>query len=79
MSFFDHGDPEEFLLFVRNFIITIAAPGTLETDVKVQYICTIIHGEALHKFDMLYVDVENMDTTLTVDYLIKGLAWYFYL
>ena len=29
---FDHVKPEEFLLFVRNFQMTMAATGTLETE-----------------------------------------------
>ena len=29
MSLFDHGEPEEFFLFVQNFQITLAATGTL--------------------------------------------------
>ena len=30
-SLFNHGDPEEFLLFFRNLQITLIATGTLET------------------------------------------------
>ena len=30
MSLFDNGDPGEFLLFVRNFNMTLAASDTLE-------------------------------------------------
>ena len=30
------------------------------------------------QFDLLYVDVENMFTSLTVDYLLKGLVWYLF-
>ena len=30
VSLFDHGEPEEFTLFVRNFQINLAATGTLE-------------------------------------------------
>ena len=65
MSLFDHGKPEEFLLFVRNFQTTLAATGTLETEAKVQYLCVIFLGEALHQFDLLSADVENTDTSLT--------------
>ena len=36
MAFFDNGDPEEFLLFVRNFNITLVASGTLTTGAKNQ-------------------------------------------
>ena len=32
MSLFDHGKPEEFILFVYDFKITLAATGTLEAN-----------------------------------------------
>ena len=32
MSFFKHGEPEEFLLFIHNFNMTLLATGMLETD-----------------------------------------------
>ena len=38
MSLFDHGDPGEFILFVRNIQMTIVATGTLEKEVNFQYI-----------------------------------------
>ena len=46
-------------------------------DVKVHFICMLVFGESLHQFDLLSTYVENTDTSLTVDYLIKGLAWHF--
>ena len=51
MSLFDHGKPEEFLLFVHNFNMTLVATGMQETNAKVQYLCTIVCGEALCQFD----------------------------
>ena len=30
MSLFDHGVPEDFILFVQNFKMTLAATGTIE-------------------------------------------------
>ena len=77
MSLFDNGKPEEFLSFVRNFQTTLAAMGTLETEAKVHYLHMLVFGEALNQFDLLSADMENMDTSLDVDYLLKGLAWYF--
>ena len=44
ISLFDHGDPEEFLLFVHKFKIDFAATGTLGTEAKVQYLSTILRG-----------------------------------
>ena len=76
MYFFDHGKPEEFLLFKFNFNMTLAVIGTLDMDEKIQYICTLVCKEALRQFDLLYADVENTES-LNVDYHIKGLALYF--
>ena len=62
VSLFDHGKPDEFLLLVWNFQMIFAFTGTLETEVKVQYLCTLVCGEALRQFDLMYFDVENTDT-----------------
>ena len=59
---------------MRNFQITIAATGTLETEAKVQYLHMIVRGGALRQFDLLSADMKNMDTPLDVDCLLKGLA-----
>ena len=50
MFLFDHGEPEEFLMFVNNSQMTLAATGTLETEAKVQYHCKLVRREALHQF-----------------------------
>ena len=73
MSLFDNGNTEEFLLFVRNFKMNRVVSGTLETGTKVQYLRTLVHGEALHQFDLLYAGVE-ITNALTVEYILKGLA-----
>ena len=71
-----HGEPEEFLFFISNINMNLTATGMLETDTKIQYICTLVHGEALRQFDLLSTDVETTET-LNVDYYIKGLALHF--
>ena len=76
MSLFDFGKPEEFLLFIRNFNMTLETIETLYMEPKIQYLCTLVRGEALRQFDLLSADVENTET-LNVDYYIKGLALYF--
>ena len=58
MYLFGHGEPDEFLLFVRNFQKTLANTGTLEKESKVQYLCTIARGKLLRQFDLLSADVE---------------------
>ena len=76
MFLFYHGNTEEFMLFIRNFNMTLAATQTLDTDAKIHYICTLLCGEALRQFDLFSADVENTET-LNVDYYIRGLAVYF--
>ena len=77
MSLFDHGETEDFLLFVRNFQMTIAATGALGIEAKVQYRRTLVRGEATCQFDLVSADAKNTETLLDVYYLLKGLAWYF--
>ena len=60
-------------MFLRNFIMTLAASGALEVGVKYQYLCTLVCREALRPFDSLSADLEGTQT-LNVDYIIKGLA-----
>ena len=59
MSLFEIFKPEDFLLFVRNFNITIAASGTLETGSKVQYLCMLVSGESLSQIELLSTDVKS--------------------
>ena len=72
MSLFDNGEPEKFLLFVRNFNMTFAASGTLEAVAKYWYLWTIVCGEALHEFEFS-ADIESTET-LNIDCIITGLA-----
>ena len=74
MFLFGRGDLEEFLLFISYSNITLAATGT-QTDVNIQYLCTLFHGELFRHFDLFSADVENMEI-LSVDCYIKGLASY---
>ena len=53
MVLFDNSDPEEFLLFIQNLNMDLKASGTLNSGANIQYLCTLVHVEALRKFDML--------------------------
>ena len=75
MSLFDNDKLEEFLLFVCNFNMTPEASGTMAAGAKIQYLLTLVRGEALHQFDSLSADVESTQT-LNVDDIIKILAQY---
>ena len=59
MALFDNGDPEEFFLFVCNLKMTLAASGMLTMGAKIQYLCTLVHGKALHQFEQLSADAES--------------------
>ena len=73
MYLFDHSETEEFILFIKIFQMTLASSGTLETESKVQFIRTLVCGEALCQFDLVSSDAKNTGTQLYVDYLLKGL------
>ena len=44
MYFFEHGDPEEFLLFILNFNMALATTGKMDMDENIQYLHTLIRG-----------------------------------
>ena len=44
MALFDICKPDEFLLFIRNFNMTLEASGMLKAGVNIQYLCTLVHG-----------------------------------
>ena len=50
MALFDNGDPEELFLFISNFNMNIEASVTLKSGTNIQYLHTLVHGEALCKF-----------------------------
>ena len=77
MALFDHGKPRDFLLFVRNFSMTIKASVTLTAGAKIQYLCILICGEALHQFGVLCAEVE-ISIPETLSSAILGLGVYFF-
>ena len=44
---------------------------------KIQYLCCIVRGEALRRFEFLSSDVESLET-LNVEYIVKVLALYLF-
>ena len=57
IALFDNGNPEEFLLFMKKINMNLAAPGALATGMKIQYLCTLVFGEALRQSDLLSADM----------------------
>ena len=78
MSLFEKFDSEEFLVFLRNFNMTLAASRTLEMGSRIEYLIALVHFESLHQFDSFSAEMESTET-LNMEYIIKGLASYFYL
>ena len=50
-ALFDNSDLEEFLLFIRNFNMTLEVSGTLLDGAKIQYLHTVVCREALLQLD----------------------------
>ena len=69
MDLFHNSYLEEFLLLIYNFNMTLKASGTLETAAKVQYLRTLVRGEALHQFKAMSDEVEGTNP-LTVEAII---------
>ena len=57
--------------------MTLETSRTLATDAKTQHLCTLVHGEALHQFELLSDDVED-ENPLNVEAIILGLASFFF-
>ena len=55
----------------------LEAPGMLYNDAKVQYLCRIVHGEALHHFDSLSASLES-ENPLTMEAIILGFVAYLF-
>ena len=78
IDLFYNSKQKEFLLFVWNFSLTLAASGTLSTGAKNKYLHTLVRWEEVCKFDLLSVDVEVLNP-ITVETIVLGLASYFFL
>ena len=76
MSLFDNVDIEEFLMFIKNFKITLEASGTLSANAKFQYLHTPLRGESLHEFDTFCIQIKRMTIT-HLNQVILGLVTYF--
>ena len=57
--------------------MTLEASGTLAADVKIQYLCTLVRGEALRQLDTLSVEVRSTNSE-NLKYIILGLGTYLF-
>ena len=78
LALFDNGDPEEFLLFIRNFNMTIDASEKIVPSAKIKYFCMLVHEEDLCRFDMFSTEVGST-TSENLKSIILGLGTYFFL
>ena len=76
MALYDNGDPEELLLFVRNFNMTLKASGKISFNTKLQCLRTLLHVYSLRKFNILCVQVGGI-TMSNLNQIILGLGTYF--
>ena len=76
MALFNNGNPEEFLLFVRNLQMALKASGALAASTAIQYISMLFHGETLPQIYALCVKVRSTTTT-HLNCNILGFGTYF--
>ena len=62
MALFGNGDPGGFLLFVRNFQMTLKASVALNASTRMQYLCTLLCVQALHRLDTFSVELGSTTT-----------------
>ena len=58
MSLFDSGEKKNLVTHAKTSVMP-GASGRIATNVKLQYLCTIINGEALHQFDTFCAQFGN--------------------
>ena len=80
LALFDDGKPEEFLLFIRNFNMTLEASGMLVYITNIQYFCMMLWRRVTsvwhvvcwggkynqRKFKPLYLGFRNVLSTINV-------------
>ena len=62
MALFVNVDPEEFLLFMRNFKMSPKSSRMLTATVKIHYLCTLLHVKVICKLDILCAQVKITST-----------------
>ena len=78
MCLFDNGNPEEFLLFIHNFQMTLGASVALTAGAKIPYLSTLVCGEYLYQIDMFSAQVGST-TSEHLKSIILVLVTYFFL
>ena len=63
MDLFDNKETEDLLLFVKKFKTTLESSGTIASNAKLNYLCTLLCGEAINQYHTLCSQVGSMTTT----------------
>ena len=77
MSTFEYGQPEELLAIIKNLKIEIDGIGTTSPSVRINYMCTMIRGEALIEFEKLEVN-KHSTANAHIKQITEGLLRYFF-
>ena len=78
MALFENDELEDFLLLIRDLNMTLKESLIIVASAKIQYRCTLVHGEALHQFYMFYYELGST-TSENLKKIILGLGKYFFL
>ena len=77
IALFDKGNPEEFLLFVKNLKMMLKVLGMLSASTKRKYLRTLLCGRALHQFATFHAQVGSTDTK-HLNRIVLGLGTYLF-
>ena len=77
MNTFDDGQPEEFLSLLRNFNIVIDGTGNTTPSGRINYLRTMLSGQALREFDKLQSQYRGA-TNNRLKLIQEGLLEYFF-
>ena len=74
MSTFDNGQPEEFLVLLRNFKIAIDRTSMTMPTGRINYLCTMLREKSLREFDE--ISLQENTTNNHLKHTTEGLIEY---
>ena len=75
MDLFDNCKPEQFLLLVSNIKMELEVSGIITSNTKLQFLCNLLFGKSLCKFETLCLKIWSMTMT-HLNQVILGLGLY---
>ena len=76
MTTFENEQPEDFLMLMNNFKTAIEGTGTISVAGRINYLHTMLRGEALKEFDK-FVSQNNGTTNAHLNHIQEVLLGYF--